>query len=93
MQRRLLDLLPGVAIHPLTDEVRTLARTYVERGVFAPIMLNDALHVSAAIMTRQDVLISWNFRHLVNRRRRALVNEVNVSLGLPTIEILAPPGV
>jgi hypothetical protein len=40
-----------------------------------------------AVVGRHDVLLSWNFRHLVNRRRRAKVNELNVSQGLPTIEI------
>jgi hypothetical protein len=39
------------------------------------------------------MLVSWNFRHLVNRRRRALINEANVLSGHPTIEILAPPEV
>jgi len=43
------------------------------------------------VLTRQDVLLSRNFKHLVNRRRRAQVNEVNVSLSLPMIEVLAPP--
>jgi len=31
------------------------------------------------------------FRQLVNRRRRALVNEVNILAGYPTIEIVSPP--
>lgn len=53
--------------------------------------LEDALHVTVAVVSRQDVLVSWNFRHLVNRRRRALINEVNILLGFPTIEIVAPP--
>jgi len=49
--------------------------------------------VAIAVAARQDILVSWNFRHLVNRRRRALVNEVNVLAGYPSIEILAPPEV
>jgi hypothetical protein len=60
-------------------------------SVFTPIMLNNALHVATAVLIRHDVLLSWNFRHLVNRRRRAEVNEVNISVGLPMVEILAPP--
>jgi predicted nucleic acid-binding protein len=77
----------------LTAEMRSLAHSYVEAGIFTPAMLSDALHVAAAVLSRQDVLLSWNFRHLVNRRRRAMVNEVNISRGLPTIEIVAPPEV
>jgi hypothetical protein len=41
------------------------------------------LHVAACVLTLQDILVSWNFRHLVNRRRRALINEVNIARGLP----------
>lgn len=84
-------LLADVTVHPVTEEIRDLARCYLAAGVFSPAMLNDALHVAAAVLTRQDVLLSWNFRHLVNRRRRAQVNQVNVFQGLPTIEIIAPP--
>lgn len=90
-RKQLLQMLSGVALHPITGEMRGLAGKYLKAGVFTPIMLNDAVHVAAAVLSRQDILLSWNFRHLVNRVRRAKVNEVNVSLGLPTIEIIAPP--
>jgi len=88
---KLQDLLEGFVIHPVTEEMRELAGSYVEAGVFTSVMFNDALHVAAAVLTRQDILLSWNFKHLVNRRRRAQVNDTNISLGLPTIEIVAPP--
>lgn len=84
-------LLAGFAIHPVTKEMRDLAGEYLEAGVFSPLMFNDALHVAAAVLTRQDILLSWNFKHLVNRLRRAKVNQVNIALELPTIEIVAPP--
>jgi hypothetical protein len=54
-------------------------------------MYNDAVHVAAATLSRQDVLVSWNFKHLVNRRRRAMVCGVNAAAGLPPIDILSPP--
>jgi len=91
LRTTLHELLESVTIHPVTEEMTALARHYVAGGVFSPAMFNDALHVAAAVLTRQNVLLSWNFRHLVNRRRRAQVNQINVSLGLPTIEIIAPP--
>lgn len=75
----------------MNTEMKNLAHSYIAAGVFTLTMFNDALHVAAAVLTRQDVLLSWNFKHLVNRRKRAKVNEVYISLGLPTIEILAPP--
>ena len=89
-RRRLLGLLRGFTVLAVTEEMKQLGQRYVREGVFTATMLNDALHVAAAVISRQDVLLSWNFRHLVNRRRRAKVNDVNVEAGLPTIEILAP---
>ncbi len=88
---KLMELLGHVTVHPVTEEMQTLAHRYVNRGVFAPSTFNDALHVATCVLTGQAILVSWNFKHLVNRRRRALINEVNVVSNLPTIEILAPP--
>lgn len=93
LRSQLLKLLEQTAVVSITPEMNALAQNYVDAGIFTPMMQNDALHVAAAVITRQDVLLSWNFKHLVNRRRRALVNQLNISQNLPTIEILAPPEV
>ena len=93
LRAKLQALLTDFTIYPLTGEVRRLAQQYIEADVFTPIMLNDALHVAAAVLNRQDILASWNFKHLVNRRRRARINDVNITLSLPMLEILAPPEV
>ena len=90
-RKRLLRLLEDMTLHRVTPDMRELAERYVKTGVFTPIMTNDAIHVAAAVLTRQDILLSWNFKHLVNRLRRAKINQVNVSQGLPTIEVIAPP--
>jgi hypothetical protein len=84
-------LLVGVQVHPITESILALARRYRDESIFSPAMEQDSIHVAAAVLTRQDVLLSWNFKHLVNRRRRGLVNQFNLALGLPEIEILAPP--
>ena len=73
--------------------MRNLAQDYLDAGIFTPTMQDDALHVAAAVLTRHDILLSWNFKHLVNRRRRAVINQLNITKGLPTVEIVAPPEV
>ena len=90
-RNNLANLLKRVTVLPITEDMKELAHRYVRAGVFAPAMFNDALHVAAAVLTRQDILLSWNYRHLVNRRRRAQISQTNISLGLPTIDIVAPP--
>lgn len=91
LRTQLLELLNPVSLIPITGDMLDAAWRYIQSGAFTRPMYNDAVHVAAAVLTRQDVLVSWNFRHLVNRRRRALINQVNVSSGWPSIEIVAPP--
>jgi len=51
-----------------TPEAEQLARRYLDAQIFPATVPDDALHVAIAILTRQDVLVSWNFKHLVNQR-------------------------
>lgn len=90
LRGRLLSLLDETKVCEIDEEMRDLASGYIDRGLFAPTMYNDSLHLACAVLLRQDILVSWNFKHLVNRRKRAQVNEANVALGLPGIEIVAP---
>lgn len=90
---RLLRLVSGLNNLEIPPEGESLADIYLREGIFTETMRNDALHVATAVVTRQDILVSWNFRHLVNRLRRARINEVNLRHGYPTLEILAPPEV
>lgn len=93
VREQMLELVRPFAVLPVGDDARRLAQEYVRRGVFSAATTEDAIHVAVAVVSRQDMLVSWNFRHLVNRRRRALINETSILLGHPTIEILAPPEV
>ena len=87
----MLRILEQIEVFEVTEEMSKLARDYVNEGIFGEKQDEDAQHVSAAVCSRQDILVSWNFRHLVNRQRRAKVLAFNAALGYPSIEILSPP--
>ena len=91
LRTQMESLLKPFQIISVTDDMRTLAEKYILAGAFTRTMFNDAVHVASATLSRQDVLVSWNFKHLVNRRRRAMVCGVNATAGLPSIDILSPP--
>ena len=74
----------------LAAEALDLASGYVEHGVVVPKYLTDARHVAICTVARLDYLVSWNFRHLVNVRREAGFNAVNLLQGYPTIRIVSP---
>ena len=90
-RKSMLRLIHGLPVHKLTPDAEQLARRYLDAQIFPATVPDDALHVAVAILTRQDVLVSWNFKHLVNQRRRAAIDALNISIGLPTIAILPPP--
>ncbi len=73
-------LLSTVSVFEVTNEMRTLAETYVREEAFTTRMVDDAIHLAAAVQTRQDILVSWNFRHLVNRRRILKIRQINAFL-------------
>lgn len=89
----LLKLLENLEVSNVGGECLSLADKYIENGAFSKAMRDDAVHVAAATVYGYDILMSWNFRHLVNRRRKAVVLSVNAKLGYPAIEIVAPPEV
>jgi len=77
----------------LDDESAALADAYIEHGVLTAGHKNDARHVAIASVAEVDAIVSWNYRHLVNRRRRDAFNGVNAIKGYNAIEIISPPEV
>jgi len=74
----------------LDDESRHLAQTYINEKVLGKASLDDAYHIAIATVNRLDVLVSWNFKHIVNYDKIKLFNSINLRLGYPLIEIRSP---
>ena len=74
----------------ITDEIEDLARAYLQAGVVSVKYEDDARHVAICTVHRVNHLVSWNFRHLVNVRRAAGFNAVNLLHGYPLVSIVNP---
>jgi len=70
-----------------SPEAYDLADAYLTHGIVGPGSHSDALHVALATIGRVDVLVSWNFRHIVNLGRIRLFNAVNLEQGYGLVEI------
>jgi predicted nucleic acid-binding protein len=90
--RRHLASVPEAHIESrqLDAEARELAEAYIAAGVITANMRADAQHIAIATVARVDVLVSWNFKHIVNLQRIHGYNSVNLRKGYPTLEIRAP---
>jgi len=73
-----------------SEEASELAVEYLRRGVLGPGSHADALHIALATIGQVDVLVSWNFRHIVNLGRIRLFNGVNLQQGYGSLEIRTP---
>jgi predicted nucleic acid-binding protein len=88
----LLDTLPGKAVEQvaLTEEAVELRDAYLDAVVVGRKWQDDAFHVAAATVLKADLIVSWNFRHLVNVARIRGFNAVNLRLGYQPIDIRTP---
>jgi len=75
---------------PVTPEALSLVTAYQQRGVLSPRYRNDMLHIALATLARVDVLVSWNFRHIVRLDRIRAFNAVNEERGLGVLSIYSP---
>ncbi|MCY4314243.1 MAG: PIN domain-containing protein [Gammaproteobacteria bacterium] len=76
-----------------TDQARELADAYISSGALGPAHYNDAMHVAIASLGKVDVIVSWNFKHMVNWGRIQAYNSVNRKLGYPEIDIRTPENI
>ena len=74
----------------LSEEVQALADKYIFDNVVGKTSRADCQHIALATIYRADVLVSWNFKHIVNLARIRGYNSVNLKLGYPIIEIRSP---
>jgi predicted nucleic acid-binding protein len=74
----------------ITPEIQNLAKTYVTEKVVGKTSFDDCLHIAAATIHRADLLVSWNFKHIVNVFRIRGYNAINLKLGYPILNIHSP---
>ncbi len=75
---------------PKNNEVTSLTKEYIQKGIFSDKQKLDAGHVAYASYNGINILLSFNFRHIVNYHRKNLVKSVNIVMGYATPEIVSP---
>ncbi len=88
----MLDELNGVTYDVVmeTEESRQLAAEYINFGGLPGKSATDAMHIALATLARCDVILSWNFSHIVNLKAMTVVESVNAQKKLNSIHIFSP---
>jgi len=90
---RLLKLVNDIELNDILsvdEETDRLADKYIGEGIIPAIYRDDALHIALTSVKGLDILVSWNFKHLVKHKTRVAVAGVNMLLGYKTIDICTP---
>ena len=74
----------------LTEEIINLSEQYLKQKIVSPKYRDDALHIATATIMDVDVLVSWNFKHIVNLNRIRRFNSINILEGYKVLEIRTP---
>ena len=89
--RQLFEELLSVAeIAAITFETLQLQQAYLDAGIVSGKFATDALHVALATVSRTSMIVSWNFRHIVNFQKIPKYNAVNKLHGYNDIAIYSP---
>ncbi|MEW5758163.1 MAG: PIN domain-containing protein [Candidatus Omnitrophota bacterium] len=75
---------------PIDDQTKELADKYVDEKLFPVKYSDDALHIAIASVNNLDVVVSWNFQHMVKLKTKIGVVAVNNLLGYKPIEVVSP---
>jgi predicted nucleic acid-binding protein len=74
----------------VTQESIDLANDYLKEKVVGQTNADDCIHIATATINKLDLLISWNFKHIVNVQRIRGYNSINLKNGYSTLEIRSP---
>jgi len=74
----------------INSEINDLAQEIIKRGILTPKSIDDCTHIAAAIINNCDIIVSWNFKHLVNIKTINGVRAITVSNHYKPIDIYAP---
>jgi predicted nucleic acid-binding protein len=74
----------------VTPDALQLAQTYVDEKVVGETSLDDCIHIATATLNKVDLLVSWNFKHIVNIYRIRGYNAINLRQGYINLNIHSP---
>ena len=83
---RLLNEIKPINLE-INEEVLKIAQIY--RNEILSKEINDTVHIAVVSFYGLEILVSWNFRHIVNWRTINTIHKINLRNNLDIIEILS----
>ena len=90
--RHVLAELPSsqVEVVNTSEESDELRQAYLDAGVVGPASRNDAAHIALATVFGAELVVSWNFKHIVQFEKIAGYEGINSLRGYRSPRIYSP---
>lgn len=92
MVRDLMKKIPKNMIGYIgpSEEIDFLRDEYIKAGIIGKGALRDAEHIASATVSGADLIVSWNFKHIVHFEKIRGYHAVNMLYGYAAIPIYSP---
>jgi predicted nucleic acid-binding protein len=74
----------------INPDIEALRDAYIEAGIVGKSSFDDAEHIASASVERVDLVVSWNFKHIVHFDKIRGYNAINMIKGYQAIDIRSP---
>lgn len=73
-----------------TPQMEEIAQKFIDLSILTKKSFDDCLHIAAAIVGEADVIVSWNFKHIVNHKTIQGAKAITALEGFREILIYSP---
>jgi len=84
-----LKLIP-LTIIEAGKKVEELSWEFIRLGILKERNLDDCMHIATALLAKCDIIVSWNFKHIVNDKTIEGVKIISKTKGFGGIKIYCP---
>ena len=67
-----------------------MAEAYLKHRILTHNYRDDARHIAIATVAGADLVVSWNFKHIVHFEKIQKFNAVNIEMGYKPLSIYSP---
>ena len=88
----MLNELKSISLTVIEAETKVddLAQEFIQLGILKEKCIDDCKHIATALLVKCDIIVSWNFKHIVNDKTIEGVKIISKTKGFDSIKIYCP---
>ena len=80
----------SLSVIEVNAEIYEIAQKFTDNGVLTTKSFDDCHRIACALVNECDIIISWNFKHIVNHRTIKGVKLISAITGYKEVSIYTP---